>query len=339
MICLRRLDSIPIGVFYLHVKGLIMKRQLVAIIYILLIATGCSGINKPSIFVYYKFEGIKNTDYSKVTIKIFHSKSQIEVDSAVCKILLLSLKDVQSYLVNYPVETEMWLPQDSVQSKNKLCLLVPPALENKAIMYPIAIKLIKASIPVAFLSYHGVEDDLMENHKVDYGLKEIDDGIIVLEGVKKLLSYDSLVAAIYGVSLGGVIALNIAAKYPNIKALVLEAMPYDLNKASKIAFGKSITELMPKVDIKEIENFQPWLLINKIHQNINILAFWSLSDKYINIDEIDSLIYLFKENKNEIEYYLINKKIHHFRYVHPLSKNEYDSLNNLIVDFIFKNLK
>lgn len=317
-----------------------MKKQLFIVIYFLLISTGCSWINKPPAFyVYYEMKEIQNTDYSWIIIKVFHSDSQIEVDSAVCKKLSLSLIDVQNYLVNYPVEAEMWLPQDSVQSKNKLCLLIPPVLGNKAIMYPIAVKLIKENIPVAFLSYHGVENDLMENHDVDYGIKEINDGIIILEGVKKLLNYDSLVSAIYGISLGGAMALNIAANYPDTKALVLEAMPYDLDKASKIAFGKNITELIPKVDFKEIENYQPRSLIKKIDTKINVQAFWSLSDKYINKDEIDSLIYLFKENKNEFEYHLINKKMHHFRYVYPLSKNEYDSLNNLIVDFIFKNLK
>lgn len=313
-----------------------MQRKLVFLVSLLMFSSSCTLIDKQSVSVYYKFNEIEGTEFSQVVIKIFHGKSLIETDSAVCKVLTLTLRDVQSDLVNYPVKTDMWLPQDTLHSINKLCMLIPPALGNTTIMYPIAIKLIKKNIPVVFLSYHGVKNDLMENLDIAYGLRETNDGIIVLEGAKKILKTDSLDVVVYGVSLGGVIALNLAGNYPEIKALVLEGIPYDLNKASKIAFGKTIVEIISKEDLKKIENFTLPTLIKKINPKTSILALWSLSDKFVSKDEIDSLIFLFKEKLNRFDYYLINKKAHHFRFVYPLTRVEYDSLNNLIVDFILK---
>ena len=313
-----------------------MTKKLIIITYFLLFISSCS---KPTISIYYKWKEIQNNDYGMITIKASNKNLQIDSDSAICKWLTASFKisnelDSSIKVIN----TTIWLPQDTIQSKNKLCLLIPPALANTAIMYPIAVKLIKKNVPVVFLSYHGVKNDLMEDYDIDYGIKEIYDGVLILREIPKLLNYDTSVIVIYGVSLGGIVALNIAANSPNVKAIVLEAMPYNVDKASKRVLGKSISELKMRIDIKNIEDYQPKSSIKKIDNQTHILALWSLRDKYIDKDDIDSLIHLFNKNMKKFDYHLINKEIHHLRYVYPLSKTEYDSLNNIIVDFIHKNL-
>lgn len=289
---------------------------------------GCSLIKKPAIS--YEFIEIPNSDYTLVRTKTYN-----EIDSVICKRILIKVDlDTNDY-----VQTNLWIPKDTIKAKNKLCLLIPPFMNNTLIMYPIAVKLLKRNIPVVFLSYRGVEGDKMENFEKSYGVKEINDGIYILDGVAKYLNYDSLRCVIYGVSLGGAIAINIVDNYPDIKGLVVEALPYDFEKTANKMFTKEeLDGISQNINFKQVEAFQPKHTIPKLDTGVAVFGVWATHEKYIIKEDIDSLVELFKNNKIHFSYYLVNSNAHHFRYGYPLSRQESDSLDGLIVDFILKSI-
>lgn len=304
-----------------------MTKKVFALFLILLAVYGCNITKKRELS--YEFIEIPNSDYTLVKIK-----TPVEIDSVQCLRMSLEVK----YNVDQYVYASAWLPQDTIKSKNKICLLIPPFMNNTMVMSPIAVKLLKKNIPVAFLSYRGVEGDKMENFEKDYVIEEVNDGVYLLQAVEQYLNYDSLKSVKYGVSIGSAIALNIADNEPSIKGLVLEALPYDFEKtAKKMYSGKSLNEINSRINFQQIKAYQPNYRIPKLNKNINVLGIWAARDKYILKEDIDSLISIFQNNKINFNYHLINSGAHHFR-GYPLSRQESDSLDNLIVDFIYKNL-
>lgn len=236
----------------------------------------------------------------------------------------------------------IWYPTNKVVDTSKLVVLISGYDESSLTLAPIALETTKLGLITAFIPLRGNREDLMGHLNPTYGLKEPIDVKFALDAFMTIHNLKTLNAVIYGVSLGGVIAVEVTKIDPRIKGLCVEGLPFDIELSAKRMLQGNVFSLI----YSKFKNFQkdfyflsPARNLSNLRKEVPIFALWGTNDKIVTKSERDSLKYIIKTHFDSFKFLDVEGGGHIFRLGFPLSQDSAIELNRNIALFLLEVLK
>ncbi|MEO5929344.1 MAG: alpha/beta fold hydrolase [Candidatus Kapaibacterium sp.] len=226
----------------------------------------------------------------------------------------------------------VWYPAGQPLDTSKIIMLIPGYGGGTIQLFPLATEFVRRGFVTAMLSPRGA--DLNAGLKNDYGVNEPHDAVDAVNAYARLHNLAKPVVGVFGVSLGGAIALNMAVEDKRVAAIAVEGLPLDLETTAKRLFSEEdLNALKSQYAGREAEfrEHSPEMVLKKALPPI--YAIWGDKDNVVTADERATL-----RRMIEISTAASAKEIpgggHILRYGFPLPLSEARAVNTGIADFL-----
>ncbi|MDB5035383.1 MAG: ABC-type multidrug transport system, ATPase component [Chlorobi bacterium] len=235
------------------------------------------------------------------------------------------------------LKLRVWYPAGRPVDTSRVILLIPGYGGGTVELFPLATEFARRGFVTAMLSPRGT--DLNAGLKEDYGLNEPHDATDAINAYARRHNLTKPIVGVFGASLGGAIALNMALEDKRVAAIAVEGLPLDLETTAKrLLSAEELDALKSRYAGHEAEfrERSPEMVLKKPLPPI--YAIWGDKDKLVTAEERATL-----RRMIEISTSASAKEIrgggHSMRYGFPLTLSEAQAVNTGIADFLQSSIR
>jgi alpha-beta hydrolase superfamily lysophospholipase len=235
---------------------------------------------------------------------------------------------------------ELWYPWQQSIDFSKVIVLVPAYGERTLSLYPLAIDCIKHGTVVAIVSPRGV--DYNESVPSDFAILEYNDVRDAVAAYVKQKHITRPRFAVFGSSIGSIVALNLAARLPEVKAVVLESPMVDPLATSKVLLSGSderALQVATNRNKNTVDTLLPTYTLSAYRISKPVKVIWGANDKVVPRNERDRFHSLLAQDSSNATFEEIQGAGHVLRYGFPLPGNQARALNDSIIVFLVNSLR
>lgn len=291
----------------------------------------CSLVSSPDIDIEVLFSSQSADGSRTVQVKTILGSTTLNFGSA--RITPWSLTSINEQ--GDSLNTLLWTPADRAFDTTKVAILIHGSEAPLISMYPLAIDIVQKGLPVLFISMRGTNRNT--HMATTLGLVDIADISDILSAYIQFMNTTTIRAAIFGTSLGGVVALNAGVSDERIVAIVCEGIWYNTEKAVG-SFLKDSQRMLYEEDKAIYHEKQPTSVFSA-PINKPVFLLWGSNDKMTTPEEMQKIVELARSQRTAVQYDIVENGGHSMRYGFPLSQDEAISVNQSISDFMISFLR
>lgn len=203
-------------------------------------------------------------------------------------------------------------------------------------MFPMGLASTRRNIVTGIVTLRG--SGLNARHNPTFGLQEHEDVVDAIRALQRTMQ-PRLKVAIFGVSLGGVVAVNAAAEDshaedPHIVGIALEGLPWDLQQAASRALsGRELAIVEYVLQGREafVDSLSPKRSIPRLNAAIPLLAQWGGKDEVVTTEDQKLLREALIKVNPTITIHSIDSAGHTMRLGWPLPQQQAVAINEEII--------
>lgn len=229
----------------------------------------------------------------------------------------------------------LWYPPAGNYDSTQLIVLIPGYGASSLTLFPMAVACTRRNIITGIVSLRGFGQN--SRHNPTFGLQEHQDVVDAISAFQKRSNISEVRVAIFGVSLGGVVAINAAVEDARIKGIVLEGIPFDLQKtADRVLSGRELSIARYALEGREavVDSLSPKSSISRLRPTVPLMAQWGSQDDVVTADEQISLRQEFKKINPSVILRTIDSAGHTMRLGFPLSQQQAIRINEEIAEML-----
>lgn len=237
------------------------------------------------------------------------------------------------------VVSRVWYPGGAAVDDSRLVILIPGYGESALSLFPLALETVRRGMPTMMLNPRGTG----MNHRLakTYGVAEIDDARAAILAFKRRHRRDSVRVGVFGTSLGGVMALNIARRDLNVRAVAVEGVMPALDAAARDVMSSddyegATTLLASRGETMDV--YSPQTMLPFVRP-IPILMLWGSDDPLVDEDQRMVMKDMMRARVATSVTAEIPGAGHTMRYGFPLGASEARALNERIAKFLEESLR
>lgn len=238
------------------------------------------------------------------------------------------------------VVMRMWYPVGVPTDTSRLVVLVPAYGMSTLFLFALALETTSRGYPTAMLPQRGVAD-LNKHLSQSYGLKESEDLIAGLNSYQQRHAIQDLRVGLFGVSLGSVVALDVAATDRRVRAVAVEGMIDSLiSTGERLMSEEEFAEVRGRFESERtrIDHLSPERSLRELRP-VLLMARWGSKENLVTDEERERLTALIRERFPESDVAIVKGAGHVFRYGFPLSESEARAVNRSFADFLDRALR
>jgi dienelactone hydrolase len=288
-----------------------------------------------SYYLYLDGKDLDKNGFKEYTPSVTIGEYSNTFSSAVGRFVTLNIEDEKSKLDFRLVQPK----EDNIN--NKLIIMMPGHQGVWLSLMPTANLLLNKGYHIIFIDYYGEKNGLRAENEKDWGEKEVDELVFLVENVNKIESFKDYKIGYFGTSLGTLVGLSAMTKTNKMSCFVGEGMPVNPRRSAENILDETFwMDLF--IDLDDYNNlitsYNPESNLKTIEKSKALYFFWGDDDKYY-----------FEEDWLPLEEYLINnfpksKSIifenakHTNRLGSDITPEKFEEINNSILEFFNENL-
>lgn len=187
------------------------------------------------------------------------------------------------------LELRIWYPGGVPVDTSQIVLLIHGNSGSTFEMYPLAVETTRCGLVTGMVSLRGF--GLNRKVPASYGLDESNDASEAISEYMKRHRLTHVSVGVFGVSLGGMVAVNLAADDRRVRGLALEGLILDLEtSAKKLLPSEQFSELKRKFAGREdqFREKSPDVALDRLPA-MPVFARWGSEDKLVSAEERERL--------------------------------------------------
>lgn len=227
------------------------------------------------------------------------------------------------------------------KAKEKIIAVMPGNQGVWLLLMPTVNLLLNEGYHIVFIDYYGEENGNRADKEKDWGEGEIDELVLLTQGLKTMDNFKEYKIGFFGSSLGSLVGLAAMSQTDNIDCYVGEGMPVNPRRSAENVLDESFwAGLFVDLDDYDelINKYDPKNNLENIDPNKAIYFFWGDDDDYYFEEDWNPIsdYFLKKFPKGKIK--IFEDAIHSNRLGNKITPQKFDEINQSIIQFFNENL-